>query len=188
MVGPVQEDAAGAGQADLAFVTGGLEHAGASAEFPAADRARGWTGGDRGCKRQVWSGEVVPLRPLVDQRGAFGRALSAQRRIDVAALHPRRRLGGAHARGAWLQRVARQLQAEPTPALQLQVRRAQVVQPANPQRWQPTRINQVSHRARRQVEYAAAMPYRRESGQNCCYLRHTQLSHIWRRQPLTSGS
>ena len=89
MVGPVQEDAAAAAQAQLGCVLGGLEHAGAGPEGAVADCACGWNAGDGGGERQIWTGEVMPLRPQVDQRGAFGSTLAAQRRIDVAVLDPR---------------------------------------------------------------------------------------------------
>ena len=75
---------------------------------------------------------MVPLRPLVDQRGAFGRALPAQRRIDVAAFQPTPRNGVCCSGAGHTCFSAWESQAKPPPAFQLQVRRAHVVQPANP--------------------------------------------------------
>lgn len=91
VVGPVEEDTAAARQAEVRVLLCRLENWGAGPELAGADRTRGGRGRNRGGEWYVWRRGMVPCRPLADQRGTFGSALAAQRRIDVAALWPRSR-------------------------------------------------------------------------------------------------
>jgi hypothetical protein len=137
MVGPIQEDSATAGHAELRFVVRRLEDRRTGADGSATDAARGCSHGHRRSERQLGIGGVMPLRPAVDQGGAFGRTLTPQCWINVHAFSRRPRptpgtsLSNTGARYPCFS--ARQLQPKPPPALKFQVRRAYVVQAPDPE-------------------------------------------------------
>ena len=155
----------------------------AGAQGAAAGGAGRWLGKADRDERQARRGRFVALRPAADNVGALGGALAAKLGVDVWALGPSLRVGSdleLRGRGGSRDPAAsalalRQLQAEAPPALQLQVGGADVVQTADAQRGQAPGVDQVTHRARCEVQGFGRPGHAGVARKNSCESCHVKL-------------